>query len=110
MIPASPTATSPGTLLRLQNVTLIDGTGRPARENTTVVVRDGRICYIGEDAGWATPPDQPETVLDLARRYLIPGLIDLHVHLAMWGQPDSRLDDELPWSVLLMLRHAQNTL
>jgi imidazolonepropionase-like amidohydrolase len=49
-------------------------------------------------------------VLDLARRYLIPGLIDLHVHLAMWGQPDSRLDDELPWSVLLMLRHAQNTL
>lgn len=110
MIPASSTATPARALLRLRNITLIDGTGRPARENSTVVVRDGRICYIGDDAGWAAPPDEPETVLDLAGRYLIPGLIDLHVHLAMWGQPDSRLDDELPWSVLLMLRHAQNTL
>ena len=110
MIPASATATAPRTLLRLRNATLIDGTGRQARQSTTVIVRDGRICYIGEDAGWVAPPDQLETVLDLTGRYLIPGLIDLHVHLAMWGQPDSRLDDELPWSVLLMLRHAQNTL
>ncbi len=98
------------TTLRLQNVTLIDGTGRPPREHTTVVVRQGRIAYIGEDAGWAAPPDEQVTTLDLARRYLIPGLIDLHVHLAMWGQPDSRIAEPVPWSVLLMLRHAQNTL
>jgi imidazolonepropionase-like amidohydrolase len=105
-----PAAAPAPTTLRLRNVTLIDGTGRPAHENTTVVVRQGRISYIGADAGWAAPPHEPETVLNLTGRYLIPGMIDLHVHLAMWGQPDSRLDDPLPWSVLLMLRHAQNTL
>ena len=40
-------AATPPTPLRLRNVTLIDGTGHPARENTTVVVRQGRISYIG---------------------------------------------------------------
>ena len=79
----TPAATPPSTSLRLRNVALIDGTGRPPRENTSVVVRQGRISYIGADAGWATPPDEPETVLDLTGRYLIPGMIDLHVHLAM---------------------------
>ncbi|MEO7911453.1 MAG: hypothetical protein ABIV47_17550 [Roseiflexaceae bacterium] len=35
------------TTLRLRNVTLIDGTGRPPDENTTVVVRQGRISLCG---------------------------------------------------------------
>lgn len=96
--------------VRLRNVTLIDGTGRPPQPNTTIIIHDGRIAYIGDDRGWQAPPDQEVTTLDLTGRYLIPGLIDLHVHLAMWGQPDSRIAEETPWSLLLMMKHAQNTL
>jgi imidazolonepropionase-like amidohydrolase len=71
----APITTPPPTTLRLRKVTLIDGTGSPAIENTTVVVRQGRLSYIGADAGWAAPLDEPETVLDLTGRYLIPGTI-----------------------------------
>lgn len=45
--------------------------------NTHVVLRDGRIAWIG-----AEPNAGPDvTVLDGTARYLVPGLIDGHVHL-----------------------------
>ena len=61
MIPASSATVATPAPLRLRNGTLINGTGRPARENATVIVRDGRICYIGADAGWAAPPSSIPT-------------------------------------------------
>lgn len=62
----------------LTHVTLIDGTGAPARPNTTVVIRDGVIAAVEPDGG--TLP-QGAAVEDLTGRYLIPGLIDAHVHI-----------------------------
>ena len=97
----------------LRGVTLIDGTGRPPIENAVVAFRDGRILYAGAAEGW-----QPETgdldaetfVLDLPGHYVLPGLIDLHVHLAMDGAADSRLRGDPAWTTLLMLAHARNSL
>jgi len=45
--------------------------------NATVVIRDGVIVSVGAGAAPAGA-----TVLDAAGRYLIPGLIDAHVHIA----------------------------
>lgn len=34
-------------LITLTNVRVIDGTGAPARENQTIVIRDGKIDWVG---------------------------------------------------------------
>lgn len=71
---------SSGTTL-LTNATIIDGTGAPPRPGA-VLIEDGRIRQIlepGASAGAAA-----DTV-DLAGGYLIPGLINSHVHLAGLG-------------------------
>jgi hypothetical protein len=47
--------------------------------NQTVVVREGRITRIGPAA--QTPPPRHATVVDGTGKFLIPGLVDLHVHL-----------------------------
>jgi len=44
--------------------------------DTTVVVRDGTIVSVG-----ATAAPAGATVIDLAGRWLLPGLIDVHTHL-----------------------------
>lgn len=63
--------------LILSNVTLIDGTGAPARTVETLTVRDG---IIQDEAGEPGPGDVV-TAVDLAGAYVMPGLIDTHVHI-----------------------------
>jgi manganese oxidase len=69
--------------LALTNVTVIDGTGSPPRPRMTVLVRGDRIAGVFP-ATEAPIPASAEK-LDLSGRYLIPGLINTHVHLPMLG-------------------------
>jgi len=62
------------------NVTLIDGTGAPPRPGTTVVFRNQRIEAIFPTGSRAL--DEDTRTIDLTGRYLIPGLIDTHTHVA----------------------------
>lgn len=97
----------------LRGVTLIDGSGRPPIENAAVAFRDGRILYAGAVEDWQRETSAPDTetfVLDLPGHYVLPGLIDLHVHLAMDGAADSRLRGDPAWTTLLILAHARNSL
>ncbi|WIG59215.1 MAG: aryldialkylphosphatase [Ktedonobacterales bacterium] len=94
----------------LRGMTLLDGTGRAPLEHALLAIRAGRIVYAGDAAGWQAQPGEPVTELDLTGRYVLPGLIDCHVHLAMDGAADSKLQGDQGWSALLMLKHAQNTL
>lgn len=66
--------------LVLANATLIDGTGAAPRPNSTLVVEKGRITSIHQ--GDAPKPPPGANVLDLSGRYVLPGLIDSHVHLS----------------------------
>ncbi|HEU4388326.1 MAG TPA: hypothetical protein VFV34_11050, partial [Blastocatellia bacterium] len=72
------------TSLVIRNVTLIDATGSPAKPKMTVVIAGDRITAIGEDAKTAVP--KGAQIVDGAGRFLIPGLWDMHVHLAMAGE------------------------
>jgi imidazolonepropionase-like amidohydrolase len=89
---------------------VIDGTGNSPQQQTTIIIRDGRIISIGDEANWIAQPEEQVTTLDLAGRYVLPGLIDCHVHLAGNGAPDSRLQGDAGWATLLMLKHAQRSL
>lgn len=66
-------------LVALTNVRVIDGTGAPARERQTLVIKDGVIATIG-DAARVTPP-AGATIIDLTGKSVIPGLVMVHEHL-----------------------------
>jgi enamidase len=63
----------------LADVTVIDGTGAPARRSQTVVLRDGLIDWVGP-AAQATIPEGAE-VLALDGYTVLPGLIMVHEHM-----------------------------
>ena len=66
-------------VIALTHVRVIDGTGAGARENQTLVIRDGSIAAIG-DAGSTLAPDGA-TVIDLTGKSVFPGLVMMHEHL-----------------------------
>ncbi len=63
----------------LTGFTLIDGTGAAPVPDTAMIINEGRISWVGP----AAELDAPKGVeaIDLAGKYVMPGLIDLHVHL-----------------------------
>ena len=69
--------------LLLQNGTIIDGTGRPPQDQAILVIRDRHIAFVGERAAWQPEANEEVTTLDMTGRFILPGLIDCHVHLAM---------------------------
>ena len=52
-------------------------------KNTTaeaLAIRDGRIAYVGSNAGAATLVGTATAVVDLKGKFLMPGLVDGHMH------------------------------
>lgn len=56
----------------------------------TIVVRDGKIEKISD--GYAAPKG-PTNLVDLKDSFVLPGLIDCHVHLLSQSGPGGKLDD-----------------
>jgi enamidase len=65
--------------IALINVRVIDGAGGPARDNQTVVIRDGVIAAVGDSSRTKAP--EGAAVVDLAGKSLVPGLVMVHEHL-----------------------------
>jgi imidazolonepropionase-like amidohydrolase len=63
----------------LKNFTLIDGTGRAPVPQSSMVIDNGRISWIGSTAQLKAPAGA-ETV-DLTGKFVMPGIINLHVHI-----------------------------
>jgi hypothetical protein len=66
----------------LRGATVIDGLGNPPLANATVVVEGDTIRSIlsGQDSDYPVEA----TVIDVAGKFIIPGLVDTHVHWAPW--------------------------
>jgi len=81
--------------LVFQHVTVIDGTGRAPLPDQTVVIVGNRITAIGP-AG-RTKFDKSARIIDARGKFLIPGLWDMHVHLAgVSADPSWSKDTLLP--------------
>jgi imidazolonepropionase-like amidohydrolase len=64
---------------------LLDRPGQAPRGNSTIVVRDGKVAEVRD--GFA-PAEAGAATVDLRDRFVLPGLIDLHVHLlGIGGDP-----------------------
>jgi enamidase len=66
-------------IVALANVRVIDGTGAPAKDNQTLILRGGNIAEMG-DAARVKAPDGAR-VIDLTGKSVIPGLVMVHEHL-----------------------------
>lgn len=77
-------AAAPKPLL-LTHVGLVDGTGSAVRRDMTIVIEGKRIAAVYPDGSQAAPRDAD--VRDLSGKYVIPGLIDAHVHITD-AEPD----------------------
>ena len=51
-----------------------------------IVVEDGRIAFVGSDAGARAAGGPDATTVDLGGRLVLPGFIDAHTHLVMMGE------------------------
>src|SRR5262245_57763045 len=66
--------------LAITNVTVIDTTGGPSQSAMTVLITGDRITAVGKSAQLAVPKDA--RVVDGTGKFLIPGLWDMHMHVA----------------------------
>ena len=80
-----------GGVTALMNARVIDGTGRPAMEKATIVMRDGRIDAVGAN------PTIPAgaTRVDMAGKTIMPGMINAHGHAQKGLDPKIPIREDL---------------
>ncbi|MCP1726574.1 imidazolonepropionase-like amidohydrolase [Natronospira proteinivora] len=99
LILATPVANAAEWLV-LENLKLIDGTGSEPRTVSSLLVRDGVIASIDGEPSVSDPkPMDKVTRIDLDGAWVMPGLVDAHVHLAHYPRGHNQLADRLDWAV-----------
>jgi len=66
--------------------TLIDGTSAKPIKNQVIFVQGDRIIKVSGDTGTLTGKD----VIDLSHATVLPGLIDSHTHIFLWGEDPAK--------------------
>ena len=84
---SSPSHTSLKVLV-IQAGTLIDGAGNVPRRNQLVFIRGNRIEKVTGVTGASIPAGV--RVVDLSSATVLPGLIDSHTHIFLWGEEPSK--------------------
>ncbi|WEJ98831.1 MAG: amidohydrolase family protein [Candidatus Sphingomonas phytovorans] len=65
----------------LSHFTLIDGTGRAPVRDSAMIITDGKISWVGPATKLKVPAGV--AVTDLTGKFVMPGIIDSHVHLGL---------------------------
>src|SRR5580693_2967544 len=83
-----------GSILAITHVTVIDATGAPARPDMTVLIDDRKIAVVGGFASVSIPRNAQ--IINASGKFLIPGLVDSHLHLTDAGEPNGSREFFLP--------------
>ncbi len=90
MISAPTAAQTPaGSLIYLHAGALLDRPGQAPRGASTVIIRDGRIEAIRDGL---IGPETGARIIDLSNEFVLPGLIDMHVHMFNDDKMRARLE------------------
>ena len=84
--------TAPLKVTYIQAGTLLDKPGQKPRGPSTIIVRDGRVAEVRDGF---VEPESGARLIDLRDRFVLPGLIDMHVHLFLEGDPMKQRLEEL---------------
>ena len=87
-----------GEVTAYRGATLIDGTRNGVLENATILVNGDRFIAAGADV----PIPEDAAVVDVTGKWIVPGLIDAHVHFMTSGRMYTRpaffdLTDKVPY-------------
>lgn len=109
----NPVQTATGDVVLVQAGRLLDRPGRAPRGPSTIIIRDGLIESVRD--GFVDASAFPgATVIDQRDRFVLPGLIDSHVHLVSdrAGQEGllARFTDSLPANAYEAAENARKTL
>ena len=74
--------TDNGNTLVLYGATVIDGTGAKPRPNSVIIIQGDKISSIVEKNQYQFIPNADVELINLTGRYIIPGLFDMHAHVA----------------------------
>ncbi len=94
------------TTIAFRGATIIDGTGAPPVPNSLLVIADGRVVSVGAATLEAMAKLPAGTqVITGDNRWIIPGLIDAHVH----AESEQDLKTMLNWGITTVRLMAEDT-
>lgn len=95
----------------LKNGILIDGTGKEPVEDAGVVIQEGRIVDVGPVSKLELPKSSINEI-DVTGKFILPGLVDAHVHLGAQGEIPLQQQDIMPieFNTILAIKNAEMTL
>jgi N-acetylglucosamine-6-phosphate deacetylase len=73
-------------VLAITHITVIDMTGAAPLADQTVIIEKQRVSDLGPSNAVTIP--RGAQILDAHGKFLIPGLVDMHIHLTAAGEPD----------------------
>ena len=94
----------------LEGATLIDGTGALPKPNTTIVIDGNRIVFVSNNTvdNFNLNFSAANSV-NLTGKYIIPGLFDMHAHVASVLK-DSYNQSESEYALRMLLTHGITTI
>jgi len=95
----------------LEGATVIDGTGDLPKPNTTIVINESRIAYLSSDTAnnYDLNFSAAKNVINLTGKYIIPGLFDMHAHVAN-VRKNSYNQNESEYMLCMLLTHGVTTI
>jgi imidazolonepropionase-like amidohydrolase len=94
----------------LEGATLIDGTGALPKPNTTIVIDGNRIVFVSNNTADNFDLNfSAANSVNLTGKYIIPGLFDMHAHVASVLK-DSYNQSESEYALRMLLTHGITTI
>lgn len=95
----------------LEGATVIDGTSDLPKPNATIVINGSRIAYLSSEAAnrYDLNFSAAKNIINLTGKYIIPGLFDMHAHVAN-VRKNSYNQNESEYMLLMLLTHGITTI